>query len=183
MFSKSLKKVLGADTMKTSCIPSETVVLSLGGNLGDVPETFRNVTSELRDSGLFNIIMSSMYRTSPVACNKGTPDFINAVMTGEWGNGIESLLELCKGLESKYGRPAVRKKNLSRTIDLDIVLFGQHIIQKDDLTVPHPEAAKRLFVLIPLAEIDKNIFFPGIGKKVVELLNEYRGSEVYPEKI
>ncbi len=141
--------------------------LSLGGNQGDVPLTFRRAVKSLADAGLRNVDVSSLYRTAPVGCVPGTPDFVNAALAGQWPGRLEQLLCLCKELEVAAGRPADHAPCGNRTLDLDIVFFGDLIQRDRRLAIPHPEAARRLFVLVPLAEIIPEYQFPDLGRTVL----------------
>jgi 2-amino-4-hydroxy-6-hydroxymethyldihydropteridine diphosphokinase len=144
--------------------------LSLGGNLGNVEETFNLAAQKLEVAGLKNIKISSFLRTVPVDCPPGTPDFLNAAMTGEWPGSPEALLEVCKKIEIESGRAAVHGFNAPRTLDIDIILFGGLMFASGTLQIPHPRAADRLFVIAPLAEIAPEMIFPDTGKKVSEIL-------------
>jgi 2-amino-4-hydroxy-6-hydroxymethyldihydropteridine diphosphokinase len=152
------------------------VVLSLGGNAGDVPAAFRRALEKLRDGGLCEVRISSLYRTAPVGCREGTPDFINAAVAGKWGASLDSLHNLCLKIEVAEGRPADHEKYASRPIDLDIVFFGDMVYSDARITVPHKEAKYRLFVLIPIAEIAGNMIFPGEKNTVSEILKKQAGS-------
>lgn len=152
------------------------VVLSLGGNNGDVPKAFRKAVRKLEDGGFCEPRISSLYRTAPVGCAKGTPDFINAAVSGKWRGSLDSLHSLCLKIEVEEGRPANHEKYSSRTIDLDIVFFGDTVYSDGKITVPHREAKKRLFVLIPLAEIAGPRIFPGEKSTVSEILKKHETS-------
>ncbi len=155
------------------------VALSLGGNTGDVPLVFRRALEKLQSGGLCEIRISSLYRTAPVACAKGTPDFINAAATGKWNGSLDSLHSLCMKTEVEAGRPANHVKYASRTLDLDIIFFGDMVYTDGKITVPHKEAKHRLFVLIPLAEIAGTRIFPGEKTTVSEILGELEKTAEY----
>ena len=129
------------------------IALSLGGNIGDVRTAFDSAVTALSEAGLSEIRRSSIYTTTPVDCAPGTPDFLNAALVGNWGGTPEELFILCKKLETMAGRPAKHARNASRTLDLDIILFGNRVIDLPHLTIPHPELQNRFFVLDPLVEI------------------------------
>lgn len=131
--------------------------LSLGGNAGNVPETLVRA-AELLTAGGFRIErVSSAIRTAPVDCPPGTPDFLNQAMTGFWGGTPEELLDLAQSIEVRLGRPARHGFHTPRTIDIDLVVFGEWRLVSERLFLPHPEAAKRAFVTEPLAEIAPEI--------------------------
>ncbi|MDD3119359.1 MAG: 2-amino-4-hydroxy-6-hydroxymethyldihydropteridine diphosphokinase [Victivallales bacterium] len=148
-----------------------TVVLALGGNLGDVAATFRQALTALSHSGLTGLRCSSFHRTAPVDCTPGTPDFLNAVVVGSWSGTAAELHDATRALEEKFGRPAHHGHNTPRTLDIDLILFGDAIIRTPTLTVPHREAARRRFVLEPLAEIAPELVFPDLNQTVRELLD------------
>jgi 2-amino-4-hydroxy-6-hydroxymethyldihydropteridine diphosphokinase len=153
--------------------------IGLGGNLGNVKDIFHKAARDLQKAGLENIIISSIYKTKPVGCDPGTPDFLNAALTGTWRNSLEQLFELCKQLEEKAGRPRIHPRYASRTLDLDILLFGSFVCDSAELTIPHKEAYKRLFVLVPLAEIASDWLFPDTKKTIGETLSHFHDSSEY----
>ena len=110
---------------------------------------------------------SSLYRTAPVGY-AGQPDFINAVAALETGLGPREMLDALLAIEAGHGR--VRTfPNAPRTLDLDVLLYGEVQINEDGLTIPHPRMHERAFVLVPLAEIAPRALVPGRGA-VGELL-------------
>ena len=100
----------------------------------------------------------------------GTPDFSNAALTGEWTGTATDLLALTQQLEREAGRPARHSSRESRTLDLDLILFGERCSADPRLTLPHPRARQRRFVLEPLAEIAPEMRFPDSGESVAEAL-------------
>ncbi|HBC87704.1 MAG TPA: 2-amino-4-hydroxy-6-hydroxymethyldihydropteridine diphosphokinase [Lentisphaeria bacterium] len=155
------------------------VALSLGGNMGDVPGTFKKALGKLKSGGLSSICISSLYRTPPVGCRPGTAEFINAAVTGKWSGSIKSLHRLCKKIEVEAGRPEKHVKFSSRPLDIDIVFFGDMIYSDEKLTIPHKEARKRVFVLLPLGEIAGERIFPGLGLSVRNLLVKSRNRPAF----
>ncbi len=94
---------------------------------------------------------------------KDSPSFLNQVVKGEYTYSAEQLLTALEEIESALGRDAKGEK-LARTIDLDILLFGQSQIKTDRLQIPHRRLIKRAFVLVPLLEIDPDLVDPVSGK-------------------
>jgi len=131
-------------------IAPDRAALSLGGNSGNVPETFARAAELLAEGGFRIERVSSVLRTSPVDCPPGTPDFLNQAMTGFWTGTPEALLDLAQSVEVRLGRPARHGFHTPRTIDIDLVAFGKRRLVSERLILPHPEAAKRAFVLDPL---------------------------------
>ena len=132
-------------------------VIALGGNLGDVPAAFRRATESLSCAGFRIRRFSSLLRTTPLGCEPGAPEFTNAALSGFWSGTPSGLLRLCQQIEADNGRPNDHAYHVSRTLDLDIILFGRETIDLPDLTVPHPEAARREFVMEPLREIEPEL--------------------------
>lgn len=147
-----------------------TIALALGGNDGDVRANFKNAVSALAEAGIRDITMSPVRVTAPVDCPPGSPDFLNAALTGQCGMAPLELLELCQRLERAAGRPAHSPRNSPRPLDIDIILYGDLVCSDERLRVPHPRASGRDFVLGPLAEIAPDLVFPDSGLSVRELL-------------
>lgn len=156
------------------------VALSLGGNQGDVPANFAKAFNELELAGMKKIRLSSMYRTEPVDCPPGLDDFINAALKGSWPYSLKELFSTCKKIEKMAGREFDGSGQVkSRPLDLDIILFGNMMYSDATITVPHKNAARRLFVLIPLSEIASDWIFPDLKLKVSEILDAFRNSPEY----
>lgn len=137
---------------------SETLcVIALGGNLGDVPAAFRRACEALSNAGFRIRRFSSLLRTAPLGCEPGAPEFFNAVLSGFWDGTALDLLRACRRIEADNGRPNDHAYHVSRTLDLDIISFGRETIDQPELKVPHPEAAKRDFVMVPLREIEPEL--------------------------
>jgi len=149
--------------------------IGLGANLpspaGAPEETLRAITAELAAAGRV-VARSSLYRSEPVGV-EDQPPFVNAAAQLETELGPEALLEFLLSVERRYGRDRRREKSKGpRTLDLDLLLFDDQGMVTPSLTVPHPELAKRRFVLEPLAEIAPETLHPRLRKTVAELLAE-----------
>jgi 2-amino-4-hydroxy-6-hydroxymethyldihydropteridine diphosphokinase len=135
----------------------------LGSNLQDPAANVRAGFEELAmlpDTRLARV--SSLYRSAPVGY-LDQPDFTNAVAQIETALPPRALLDQLLAIERRYGR--VRDfANAPRTLDLDILLYGECIVQQPALTIPHPRMHERAFVLIPLAEIAQDAVIPGRGR-------------------
>ena len=138
-------------------MPATLCVIALGGNLGDVPAAFRRACEALSNAGFRIRRFSSPRRTVPVGCEPDAPEFTNAALSGFWDGSAYELLRLCQRIEADNGRPNDHAHHVSRTLDLDIILFGRETVRLPDLTVPHPEAARRDFVMDPLREIEPEL--------------------------
>ncbi len=150
----------------------ENIALALGGNIGDTEVIFNKAIKLLEENGLKNIKTSFLYSNPAVDCIPGTPDFINTALTGQWNKSPRELLKLCQDIEKHLGRPESHTSDTSRIVDIDIILFGNLLINEQGLKIPHPKACDRLFVLLPLEEIASDWIFPDKKKKVCDLLNQ-----------
>ncbi len=146
------------------------VVLALGGNLGNVTQTFNGAIAALGKAGLQSVKISSFRQTAPVDCAPDTADFTNGAICGLWHDTPEALLTLCQQLETAAGRPRQHGINSPRPLDIDIIVFGKLQLKLPHLTIPHPETGNRLFVLEPAAEIAPDCVVPGLNQTFSELL-------------
>jgi 2-amino-4-hydroxy-6-hydroxymethyldihydropteridine diphosphokinase len=139
--------------------------VGLGANLGDASATLRAVTAELAalpQTGL--VACSSFYRSAPI--DAVGPDFINAVVALSTGLSADQLLAALQAIEQGHGRDRspTALRNAARTLDLDLLIFGDIVIDTPHLTLPHPRLQGRAFVLLPLLEIDPDAAAPGLGR-------------------
>jgi len=142
------------------------VYLGLGSNLGNRQDNLKEALSFLSQRMRVGKV-SSVYDTKPVG-NIDQPRFLNMVCQVYTRLAPKELLILVKGIESKLGR--VGKSGDSRPIDIDILFYGDQIIETPELVIPHPRLAKRAFVLIPLAEIAPTLRHPVSGKTIQGIL-------------
>ena len=125
--------------------------VALGANLGDARATVRDAIAALDRLPQTRLLRASaLYRSAPWEASG--PDFINAVAAIETGLGAHELLHALQALELQAGRERPYR-NAPRTLDLDLLLYGDAIIDSPELIVPHPRLRERAFVLLPLAEI------------------------------
>ena len=191
------------------------VAIMLGGNLGDTEKIFDSAVAAFIDGGLKLIGRSAIYRSAPVDCVPGTPEFSDQALTGSWNGTAEELLalcqqleraagrvetgkwlipvtfsdpalvgkwpgsahellKLCQQLERAAGRPEIHSSCEARTLDCDIIIFGDTVSDSPALTLPHPRAKMRRFVLEPLAEIAPDWRFPDSGTTVLQELGSLK---------
>jgi 2-amino-4-hydroxy-6-hydroxymethyldihydropteridine diphosphokinase len=152
------------------------VAIALGSNLGDREANLAFGRDELAKRGVIWQAVSSLYETEPVGPVADQPPFLNQVSVGVTLLAPRALLEVCLLVESERGRERTVHWG-PRTLDLDVLLYGEAVIEEPDLIVPHREMANRAFVLVPLAEIRGDWVVPGYNRSVRELLGAVAGRE------
>jgi 2-amino-4-hydroxy-6-hydroxymethyldihydropteridine diphosphokinase len=153
------------------------VAFGLGSNLGDRIGHLRAAVAGLAAGGVGEVRVSSVYETDPVG-GPAQPDYLNAVAVGETTLAPDELLTLAKALELQEER--VRTvRNAPRTLDVNILALDEVVLSTELLTVPHPRAHERAFVLVPWAEVDPGFVVPGLGT-VAALAEAVDGSGVRP---
>ncbi len=144
-----------------------TAYLGLGSNLGNRQENLDTALKLLAQRMQIGKI-SSIYDTEPVG-NPNQPRFLNLACEVFTRLTPEGLLALAKGIELKIGRHS--RSGEPRTIDVDILLYGDRVMKAKDLEIPHPKMTERQFVLVPLAEIAPDVVHP-VTKKTIKEMNK-----------
>jgi 2-amino-4-hydroxy-6-hydroxymethyldihydropteridine diphosphokinase len=135
--------------------------VGLGANLGDPRATLAAALDALgRVPGTRRVAVSSWWRSAPVEAQG--PDFVNAVAALDTTLSAHDLLAALQAIEARYGRERPYP-NAPRTLDLDLLLYGDTVLHTPDLTLPHPRLHLRAFVLEPLAELAPDLVLPGLG--------------------
>ncbi|GHG04170.1 2-amino-4-hydroxy-6-hydroxymethyldihydropteridine diphosphokinase [Deinococcus piscis] len=147
--------------------------IALGANLGKPLLALRAAVAGLADLGEVCRV-SRLYRTAPVGGPPGQPDYLNAVAVLNTTLSPLALLDSLQALEAQAGRTRTVRWE-ARTLDLDLLLYGQEVLASDRLTVPHPLAWERGFVLAPLADVAPELTHPVTGETVLAALKRTAG--------
>lgn len=139
------------------------VVLALGSNLGDRLENLQGGVDALFDApGLGFVGVSPVYETAPVG-GPDQPSYLNAVIVADTALPACTILDRAHGVEEVFGR--VREQHWGpRTLDVDVIVYGDEVSDDPELTLPHPRAHERAFVLAPWRDIDPDAVIPGRGR-------------------
>jgi 2-amino-4-hydroxy-6-hydroxymethyldihydropteridine diphosphokinase len=160
---------------RETSLVGETAYLSLGSNLGDRAANLREALAQLDVAGRL-LAVSAFYETQPVDV-PDQPWFLNCVAAIETDKTPRELLQLALRVEAAMGRLRMREKG-ARKIDIDIVLFGDWVVDEPGLNIPHPAMHQRRFVLEPLVEIAPEARHPALGKTAQELLASLAGGQM-----
>jgi 2-amino-4-hydroxy-6-hydroxymethyldihydropteridine diphosphokinase len=148
--------------------------VALGSNLGDRLENLQAARRQI--IGLADvqppILSSGIYETEPVDCEPGALKFLNAVVEFDYEGDPIHLLEQLVRIEEGLGRKRDHRKNVSRTIDIDLLYCSDREIDNERLQLPHPRMHLRIFVLQPLADIRPDLILPNQTRTVADLLAE-----------
>jgi 2-amino-4-hydroxy-6-hydroxymethyldihydropteridine diphosphokinase len=157
-----------------------TAYIAIGSNLGDSRGAVLRAMERLQELSSQPLAKSSLLETKPIDCPPGSPNFVNAVvgLIPHGDETPESLLRKLQRLEKEFGRTPKKVLNEARPLDLDIIAFGNEVRATADLTLPHPRAHVRQFVLQPLAEIAPGLILPGQTRPVSELLKQLTSVEI-----
>lgn len=146
------------------------VALALGSNLGDRLAHLQSAVTGLAEGGVEVEAVSSVYE-SPPAGYEDQPHFLNAALVGRTRLPPSDLLELARRLEAEAGRER-SFPNAPRPLDVDIVFYGDHVIRRPGLRIPHERWSTRAFVLAPLREIAPDLRDPESGRTVQDVWEE-----------
>ena len=155
--------------------------VALGSNLGDRLGNLRAARQTILSLSNVKppILSSPIYETEPIGCEQEAEKFLNAVVEFDYEGDPTNLLEQFIRIEEALGRRREHSRNVSRTIDIDLLYCGDRNIENDRLQLPHPRMHLRKFVLQPLADIRPELVLSGQKKTVSESLRELgKSSEV-----
>lgn len=155
--------VLDADTMTGGMRPIRQAVMALGSNLGDRHGRLQGGLAALEDTPEVTVVaISSVYETEAVGGPENSGKFLNAVVLIDTTLTVHTLLDRALAIEDAFGRER-SEPGAPRTLDVDLIVVGDRIADDDQLTLPHPRAHERGFVLVPWLEIDPEGEIPGKG--------------------
>ena len=137
--------------------------VGLGANIGDREETLRAAVGALgAEEGIEVVAVSTLRETEPVGVGR-QPRFLNGAVALDTTLSARELLDRLLAVEQRFGRVRVAGEHGPRTLDLDLLLYGDETIDEPGLTIPHPRLHERRFVLEPLAELAPGLLVPGRG--------------------
>mgnify|MGYP003335734137 CR=1 FL=1 len=159
--------------------PLTAAFIALGANLGDPLTTLRWAVTELRSLGQVKAL-SRLYRTVPVGGPAGQPEYLNAATCLHTPLSAPDLLAGLHDIEARAGRTRTERWE-ARTLDLDLILYGQLTSDAPELLLPHPRAWDRAFVLAPLSDLHPHLTHPTTGETVSAALarTDRRGVEAH----
>lgn len=163
--------LVDADTLTGELRPIRPCVLSIGSNQGDRIANLQGAVDSLVDTpGVWVTEVSPVYETDPVDAPDGSASFLNAVVLLDSSLPAQILLERAMAIEAAFGRTRSGLRNAPRTLDVDLIMVGDRRSDTEALTLPHPRAHERAFVLAPWADADPEAEVPGRGA-VLDLLH------------
>ena len=153
--------------------------IALGSNLGDRLANLQAARACLLEIATPGepFLQASIYQTEPLRCPPGSPLFYNSAVEIDFVGDPFELLGITQAIEKKLGRSATSARNAPRVIDVDLLYFGDAVIDTEALVLPHPRIGERRFVLQPLAEIRPDRVLPGPAASVAELLARLESTE------
>ena len=159
-----------------------TGYLGLGSNVGDSAAHLRAAIDLLGGRGAEVEAVSSTYATEPVGDVLDQPDFLNAAVRIRTALEPEALLDACKAVEAERGRDLGAPHHSPRPLDVDLLLLGDLELRTERLTLPHPQASDRRFVLVPLLELDPDLALPD-GTRLADCLAAMPEGEQAVERV
>jgi 2-amino-4-hydroxy-6-hydroxymethyldihydropteridine diphosphokinase len=166
--------IVDADTLTGEMRPIRRCVISLGSNLGDRLSKMQGALDSLADTPDVRVTeVSPVYETEPVDAPEGSEPFLNAVVLLDTTLSAHTLLERALAIETAFGRQRGDGEvpNGPRPLDVDLIVVGDSQSSDERLTLPHPRAHERSFVLAPWADVEEDASIPGVGE-VTDLLDK-----------
>ena len=150
------------------------VYLSLGSNLGDrIGYVQQAITQLTARPGIRLLSASSFYETEPLGCEEAAEWFVNVAVAIETSLPADELLDVCQQIENQLGRQRdPNQQNAPRTLDIDLLFYGNLTMDTERLVLPHPRAHLRAFVLVPMLEVNPRLIHPVLNRTIEQLHND-----------
>ncbi len=164
---------------------AETVYILIGSNVGDREKILSGAVQRLTEiPGLETIAVSAVYISEAEDMPVDSPAFMNQVVMADYQYLPHELLDELEAIEVEFGRTD-KGMNQPRTLDLDILLFGQQVIETERLTIPHRELLNRGFAMIPLMQISPEVFHPVKHRPIAEFVTDAhrKGAVIYRDHV
>ncbi len=156
--------IVDADTLTGEMRPIRRVVISLGSNLGERLATLQGAVDAIADTpDVWVTGVSPVYETEPVDCPPDSKNFLNAVLLVDTTLAANRLMDRALAVEDAFARERGDVPNAPRTLDVDLIVVGDRRSDTPALTLPHPRAAERAFVLKPWFDLEPDAELPGYG--------------------
>ena len=147
--------IIDADTLTGEMRPIRRMVVAIGSNLGERMGNLQGALGALADTPEVCVTgVSPIYETEPVGCPEGSQKFLNAVILADTTLSANRLMDRALAIEDAFGRVRGEEANAPRTLDVDLIVVGDRRSDKPHLTLPHPRAAERAFVLQPWLDLE-----------------------------
>ena len=158
--------------------PAVIAYIGLGSNLEEPLSQLKSALLALAEAEQIELIANSNFYSSPPLGPKDQPDYTNAAAEIKTTLSPNQLLLLCQSIENQQGRKRLGERWGARTLDLDILTYGERTIQEADLIIPHPGVSQRGFVLYPLLELTDRLNIKGLGsiQAMIEQLSDIKPS-------
>jgi 2-amino-4-hydroxy-6-hydroxymethyldihydropteridine diphosphokinase len=164
--------IIDADTLTGEMRPIRRVVLALGSNLGERLGSLQGAVNALADTpDVWVTGVSPVYETEPVDSPEDSPRFLNAVVLADTTLSAQRILDRALAIEDAFERERSEVANAPRTLDVDVIVVGDRVNDDETLTLPHPRASERAFVLRPWLDLEPDAEIPGTGP-IAELLEK-----------
>jgi len=164
--------IIDADTLTGEMRPIRRAVLALGSNLGERFATLQGAVNAIADTpDVWVTAVSPVYETEPVDSPDGASPYLNAVVLLDTTLAAQRVLERALAIEDAFERERTDIVNAPRTLDVDVIVVGDRVNDDETLTLPHPRAAQRAFVLKPWYDVEPDAEIPGAGP-IADLLEK-----------